>query len=235
MKKLLCVLLAVMTVLALAACGDKTPQQNGGQQDQPAQSVDLKKAAEDAIASIGNEDIVLMPEEDTDSIEAQYPGLTAVETKQLVVYWPPVVGFGCELVMVEGDQRRRRGDRPGHLAAAGGQRCQRHRLSGKRARVEEQLRRDRERQLRRDGRSAGGRDPARRLQGGVLSGSFAYDILKNARPDAIASGRAFFYFTSRPPTSTRYSGALPSLPHRMGMWKYRRRQPSTSPPSASME
>ena len=82
MKKLLCVLLAVMTVLALAACGDKTPQQNGGQQDQPAQSVDLKKAAEDAI-------------------EAQYPGLTAVETKQLVVYWPPVVGFGCELVMVE--------------------------------------------------------------------------------------------------------------------------------------
>ena len=30
MKKLLCVLLAVMTVLALAACGDKTPQQNGG-------------------------------------------------------------------------------------------------------------------------------------------------------------------------------------------------------------
>ena len=101
MKKLLCVLLAVMAVLALAACGDKTPQQNGGQQDQPAQSVDLKKAAEDAIASIGNEDIVLMPEEDTDSIEAQYPGLTAVETKQLVVYWPPVVGFGCELVMVE--------------------------------------------------------------------------------------------------------------------------------------
>ena len=101
MKKLLCVLLAVMTVLALAACGGKTPQQNGGQQDQPAQSVDLKKAAEDAIASIGNEDIVLMPEEDTDSIEAQYPGLTAVETKQLVVYWPPVVGFGCELVMVE--------------------------------------------------------------------------------------------------------------------------------------
>ena len=99
MKKLLCVLLAVMTVLALAACGDKTPQQNGGQQDQPAQSVDLKKVAEDALASIGNEDIVLMPEEDTDSIEAQYPGLTAVETKQLVVYWPPVVGFGCELVM----------------------------------------------------------------------------------------------------------------------------------------
>ena len=90
MKKLLCVLLAVMTVLALAACGDKTPQQNGGQQDQPAQSVDLKKAAEDAIASIGNEDIVLMPEEDTDRIEAQYPGLTAVETKQLVVYWPPL-------------------------------------------------------------------------------------------------------------------------------------------------
>ena len=24
-----------------------------------------------------------------------------METKQLVVYWPPVVGFGCELVMVE--------------------------------------------------------------------------------------------------------------------------------------
>lgn len=35
MKKLLCVLLAVMTVLALVACGGNTPQQNGGQQDQP--------------------------------------------------------------------------------------------------------------------------------------------------------------------------------------------------------
>lgn len=93
MKKWICMLLAAMMVLALAACG--------GQQDQPAQSVDLKKAAEDAIASIGSEDVMLSPEEDTSNIEAQYPGLTTVETKQLVVYWPPVLGFGCELVMVE--------------------------------------------------------------------------------------------------------------------------------------
>ena len=93
MKKLCCIVLTALLVLSLAACGKATPQED-------SKSVDLKQAAEDAIASLGDE-VVLFPVEDTAEIESLYPGLTAVETKQLVAYQPPVSGFGCELVMVE--------------------------------------------------------------------------------------------------------------------------------------
>ena len=93
MKKLCCIVLTALLVLSLAACGKATPQED-------SKSVDLKQAAEDAIASLGDE-VVLFPVEDTAEIESLYPGLTAVETKQLVAYQPPVSGYGCELVMVE--------------------------------------------------------------------------------------------------------------------------------------
>lgn len=94
MKKWICMLLAVMTLLTLAACGDTG-------QEEDAQSADLKQAAEEAVASIASDDVVLFPEESTDNIEALYPGLTAVETKQLVVYLPPVMGNACEVVLAE--------------------------------------------------------------------------------------------------------------------------------------
>ena len=93
MKKLCCIVLTALLVLSLATCGKATPQED-------SKSVDLKQAAEDAIASLGDE-VVLFPVEDTAEIESLYPGLTAVETKQLVAYQPPVSGYGCELVMVE--------------------------------------------------------------------------------------------------------------------------------------
>lgn len=93
MKKLCCIVLTALLVLSLAACGKATPQED-------SKSVDLKQAAEDAIAALGDE-VVLFPVEDTAEIESLYPGLTAVETKQLVAYQPPVSGYGCELVMVE--------------------------------------------------------------------------------------------------------------------------------------
>ena len=93
MKKLCCIVLTALLVLSLAACGKATPQED-------SKSVELKQAAEDAIASLGDE-VVLFPVEDTAEIESLYPGLTAVETKQLVAYQPPVSGYGCELVMVE--------------------------------------------------------------------------------------------------------------------------------------
>ena len=93
MKKLCCIVLTALLVLSLAACGKAAPQED-------SKSVDLKQAAEDAIASLGDE-VVLFPVEDTAEIESLYPGLTAVETKQLVAYQPPVSGYGCELVMVE--------------------------------------------------------------------------------------------------------------------------------------
>lgn len=104
MKKLFCVLLAAVMVLALAACGGKdTPADNANndpQQDQQTQSVDLKQAAADAVAALGDE-YPMFPVEDAEELEGFYPGLSAIETKQIVAYQPPVSGFGCELAMVE--------------------------------------------------------------------------------------------------------------------------------------
>ncbi len=105
MKKWICMLLAAMMVLSLAACGgNQNPQQENGTQQgdtqQNEQTVDLKQAAEDAIATLGDE-LPLFPVEDAAELEGLYPGLAAVETRQIVAYQPPISGFGCELVMVE--------------------------------------------------------------------------------------------------------------------------------------
>lgn len=104
MKKCICMLLAAVMVLALAACGgNDTPVgdvSSDPQQDPQTQSVDLKQTAADAVAALGDE-YPMFPVEDTAELESLYPGLTAVETKQLVAYQPPVSGFGCELAMVE--------------------------------------------------------------------------------------------------------------------------------------
>ena len=104
MKKLLVVSAAVCCVLALAACGgNDTPVgdvSSDSQQDPQTQSVDLKQTAADAVAALGDE-YPMFPVKDTAELESLYPGLTAVETKQLVAYQPPVSGFGCELAMVE--------------------------------------------------------------------------------------------------------------------------------------
>ena len=104
MKKCICLLLAAVMVLALAACGgNDTPVgdvSSDSQQDPQTQSVDLKQTAADAVAALGDE-YPMFPVKDTAELESLYPGLTAVETKQLVAYQPPVSGFGCELAMVE--------------------------------------------------------------------------------------------------------------------------------------
>ena len=102
MKKLLCVLLTAVMVLALIACGgDKTAQEGEDpQQDPSAQVVDLKKTAEDAVAALGDA-YPMFPVESAEELEGLYPGLAAVETRQVVAYQPPVSGFGCELAMVE--------------------------------------------------------------------------------------------------------------------------------------
>lgn len=90
MKKLLCMVLCAAMLFTLAACGKTQPK-----------DVDLQAEAAEAVAVITEKGEVLFPEENPEVIESLYPGLTAVETKQLVVYLPPVVGFPCEIVMVE--------------------------------------------------------------------------------------------------------------------------------------
>lgn len=91
MKKMLCLLLCAAMVLSLAACG----------KEEAPKEVDLKAAAAEAVAELEAQGAMLIPEENPEYIEGIYPGLTAVETKQLVAYFPPVIGFACEFVMVE--------------------------------------------------------------------------------------------------------------------------------------
>ena len=101
MKKWVCLLLCGLLILSLAACGT---EKTDGRQDgdaQEAQPVNLKATAEEALKSLEGADVILFPEENAETIESLYPGLTTVATKQLVVYLPPVVGNACELVMAE--------------------------------------------------------------------------------------------------------------------------------------
>lgn len=91
MKKLLLFMLSTVLVLSCVSCGAK----------EPPKDVDLTAAAAEVVETIQNSGEVLFPEGDPEVIESLYPGLTAMETKQLVVYLPPVVGFPCEIVMVE--------------------------------------------------------------------------------------------------------------------------------------
>ena len=91
MKKMLCLLLCAVTVLFLAACGKEAAPKE----------VDLKTAAAEAVAVVEAAGEVLFPEENPEVIESLYPGLTGMELKQLVVYLPPIIGFPCEIVMVE--------------------------------------------------------------------------------------------------------------------------------------
>ena len=99
MKKCICLLLAAVMVLALAACGgNDTPVgdvSSDSQQDPQTQSVDLKQTAADAVAALGDE-YPMFPVKDTAELESLYPGLTAVETKQLVAYQPPEVADAAD-------------------------------------------------------------------------------------------------------------------------------------------
>ena len=91
MKKLMCLVLCAAMVISLAACGKSEPQKE----------VDLMAVAAEVVEELTEQGAMLIPEENPEYIEGVYPGLTAVETKQLVVYFPPVIGFACEIVMVE--------------------------------------------------------------------------------------------------------------------------------------
>ena len=104
MKKWISLLLCALLVLSLAACGMEKADESGQSGGDTQQSVDLKKAAEDALKPLEGTDVVLFPEENAETLDSLYPGLTAVATKQLVVYLPPVVGNACELVMAEAER-----------------------------------------------------------------------------------------------------------------------------------
>ena len=89
MKKWICLLLALSLVLSLSACGKK----------QDTVSVDLQAACDKAIEEV-DDSLVFFPAS-SEEINSVYPGLSDIECKQLVAYFPPVMGASYEVVMVE--------------------------------------------------------------------------------------------------------------------------------------
>ena len=91
MKRAICLILALVLTVALVGCGKKESGAN----------VDLQKVCEEAVNSVmENSDIVLF-EAAEGEIKMVYPDLDAIKCKQLVGYFPPVMGASYEVVMAE--------------------------------------------------------------------------------------------------------------------------------------
>ena len=91
MKRAICLILALVLTVALVGCGKKSDDAN----------VDLAKVCASAVESVTkNSDIVLF-EAAEGEIKMVYPDLDAIKCKQLVGYFPPVMGASYEVVMAE--------------------------------------------------------------------------------------------------------------------------------------
>ena len=91
MKRMICLILALVLTLALVACGKKSDDAN----------VDLAKVCAEAVEYVmANSDMVLF-EAAEGEIKMVYPDLDAIKCKQLVGYFPPVMGASYEVVMAE--------------------------------------------------------------------------------------------------------------------------------------
>jgi len=112
MKKLISLLLAAILLLTLAACApadkdnadDIQPPVSNDPQPEPAVPTDL--VLEDVYQAIlnaqeGQDPLVMFPEGNPDLIESFYPGLSQIELVQQAIYFPPVLGFVSEVLLVE--------------------------------------------------------------------------------------------------------------------------------------
>lgn len=92
MKRAICLILALVLTFALVGCGKK---------EDATANVDLTKVCAEAVESVtANSDIVLF-EAAEGEIKMVYPDLDTIDCKQLVGYFPPVMGASYEVVMVE--------------------------------------------------------------------------------------------------------------------------------------
>ena len=90
MKRTICLILALLLTAALVGCGKEE-----------AANVDLQKVCEEAVNAVTeNSDIVFFPAAEGE-IQMVYPDLDGIACKQLVGYFPPVMGASYEVVMVE--------------------------------------------------------------------------------------------------------------------------------------
>jgi hypothetical protein len=94
MKKVISVLMAATMALSLTACGSKS----GGEVEKTF-SADLT-AFYDTLFQ-GDDAPMMMAIEDDETLEYLYPGLTAIERTQTVVYTAAISAVAAEVAMVE--------------------------------------------------------------------------------------------------------------------------------------
>lgn len=91
LKKVTSIILAAVLALSLTACSSK-------QDAEEPQSIDLN---EFYATLFQGEDSPAMSEVTEDMLEALYPGLTAIERKQTVVYMPMISAVAAEVALIE--------------------------------------------------------------------------------------------------------------------------------------
>ncbi len=96
MKKMIAAALALVMMMALAACGS-----NGGSSDTAKEAPDLNKYFTDFMTSLGEDNAPMMMELDADMTEAFYPGLKDIETKQKVMQAAGMSAVPFEFALVE--------------------------------------------------------------------------------------------------------------------------------------
>ena len=92
MKRAICLALVLVLTLALVGCGKK---------DDAAADVDLAKVCAEAVETVTKDSDIVLFEAAEGEIKMVYPDLDAIKCKQLVGYFPPVMGASYEVIMAE--------------------------------------------------------------------------------------------------------------------------------------
>ena len=95
MKRVISILLSVLVITGLlCSCGG-------------AEDVEKNYVLEDIYQHIldaqseDSEALIMFPETDPSLVESIYPGLSEIELTQQALYFPPISGFACEIMLVE--------------------------------------------------------------------------------------------------------------------------------------
>lgn len=94
MKKLTALLLTLTAVLSLAACG-------GRQGDFDGKAPDLNQYYEDFMSTLGADNTPAMMDLEGEFLDAFYPGLSGLKTRQLVVKAAAISSVPFEFALVE--------------------------------------------------------------------------------------------------------------------------------------
>ena len=102
MKKIVTTLLLFALTLSLAACGGSGNNQGDTpDQSQQKEAPDLAKYYEDFLATMGEDNTPALADVEGDAVEQMYPGLGALETKQMVLKTAMISSVAFEFALVE--------------------------------------------------------------------------------------------------------------------------------------